>query len=47
VTLDRDLSPLLRSVIEGARGLWTADAIDATGQPFRLPPGMDGLRYLS
>jgi hypothetical protein len=39
--VDRDLWSLLRWVIEGVGGEWTADAMEATGRLFRIPASMD------
>jgi hypothetical protein len=45
--VDRDLWSLLRWMIEGVGGAWTADAMDATGRLFHIPASMDGYRSLS
>ena len=45
--LDHDLWSMLRWMIEGIGGEWTTDALDATGQLFRIPASMDAARSLS
>ena len=39
--VDRDLWSILRWMVEGVGGEWTADAMEATGRLFRIPPSMD------
>jgi hypothetical protein len=40
--VDRDLWHILHWVIEGVGGVWTVDALEATGRLFRIPASMDG-----
>jgi hypothetical protein len=42
--VDRDLWSILRWMIEGIGGEWTADAMQATGRLFRIPASMDADR---
>ena len=42
--VDRDLWSILRWMIEGVGGEWTADAMEATGRLFRIPASMDADR---
>jgi hypothetical protein len=41
-SVDRDLWAILRWMIEGVGGEWTAEALAATGRLFGIPAGMDG-----
>ena len=41
-SVDRDLWAILRWMIEGVGGEWTAESLAATGRLFRIPAGMDG-----
>jgi hypothetical protein len=45
--VDHDLWSILRWMIEGIGGEWTADAMEATGRLFRIPASMDARRDLS
>jgi hypothetical protein len=42
--VDRDLWSILRWMIEGIGGEWTAEAMEATGRLFRVPASMDANR---
>jgi hypothetical protein len=41
-SVDGDLWAILRWMIEGVGGEWTAESLAATGRLFRIPAGMDG-----
>jgi hypothetical protein len=41
-SVDNDLWAILRWMIEGVGGEWTAEALVATGRLFKIPAGMDG-----
>ncbi len=45
--VDHDLWSILRWMIEGIGGEWTADAMESTGRLFRIPASMDARRDLS
>jgi hypothetical protein len=42
--VDRDLWSIMRWMIGGIGGEWTADAMEATGRLFRVPASMDANR---
>jgi hypothetical protein len=39
--VDRDLWAILRWMVAGVGGPWTVEALQATGQLFRIPPAME------
>ena len=46
-TVDRDLWSILRWMIDGIGGEWTAADMEAAGRLFRIPASMDADRSLS
>jgi len=41
--VDRDLWAILRWIVGGVGGAWTVEALEATGQLFRIPAAVEGL----
>ena len=39
--VDRDLWAILRWMIAGVGGVWTVEALEATGRLFRIPPAVE------